>query len=529
LPDDLSLKVDESDTEIQPHWAVAEPDGGWQILVRIEASRVKPEERGAIEGWEASPHQRLERLLRDKEVPIGLMITDEELRFIYAPRGETSGWMCFPLRSLGEVGGRPMLGGLKLLLSCFRLHNDAPNRRLPALLKASRDAQAEVSTKLASLVLGALHELLRDLHAADAEGSRRWRQAGRNISTTVCWLCCFGWSFCYTQKTVIWSRRAPTPPPELFMVKATESERFMLIFSMTRHITPIRWTNGEGLDVLAILAWLRRDELIAGLEKEIDAAADDPQALTDVQRAERFKTCLGNLLEAEREEEAAVLAASFHVIRRADADPRAVLGLSSALPGPKRELFHRRMIEALTRPMPTLRAASTGCTEARRSRLIETTSPHGRTPEGLLIADMRFIANGPDIPEDLLIARDKGDVIFFCGAGGVSRRIVRGSTYQLKPTSASASTALVISSTSPIIKRPLTIVPPPVGWILLSWRRPGCSRPKQAVAAPSCRASRNARTVSGLVRVTADDSDSSERRVLSTAGSRSFLGPAGCP
>jgi N-6 DNA Methylase len=168
LPEDLSLRVDESDTEIAPHWAVVEPDGGWQILVRIEAAGIKPDERGAIEGWEASPHQRLERLLREKEVPTGLLITDEELRFIYAPRGETSGWMCFPLRSLGEVGGRPMLGGLKLLLSSFRLHNDAPNRRLPALLKASRDAQAEVSTKLASQVLGALHELLRGLLAADA-------------------------------------------------------------------------------------------------------------------------------------------------------------------------------------------------------------------------------------------------------------------------------------------------------------------------------------------------------------------------
>ncbi len=33
---------------------------------------------------------------------------------------------------------------------------------------------------------------------------------------------------------------------------------------------------------------------------------------------------------------------------------------------------------------------------------------------------MRFIANGPSIPDDLLIARDAGDVIFFCGAG-VSR------------------------------------------------------------------------------------------------------------
>ncbi|ESZ03683.1 hypothetical protein X736_24515 [Mesorhizobium sp. L2C089B000] len=33
---------------------------------------------------------------------------------------------------------------------------------------------------------------------------------------------------------------------------------------------------------------------------------------------------------------------------------------------------------------------------------------------------MRFLANGPSIPDDLLIARDSGDVIFFCGAG-VSR------------------------------------------------------------------------------------------------------------
>jgi hypothetical protein len=96
-------------------------------------------------------------------------VTDDELRLIHAPRGETSGWLKFPLRPLGDVGGRPMLGGLKLILSSFRLHNDAPERRLPALLKASRDAQAEVSTKLAAQVLGALHELLRGLHAAGTD------------------------------------------------------------------------------------------------------------------------------------------------------------------------------------------------------------------------------------------------------------------------------------------------------------------------------------------------------------------------
>ena len=167
LPADLSVRVEESNTDLTPHWAVTDPDKGWQILVRIEGYGVDPEQRGALEGWEATPHQQLERLLRETSVPAGLLLTDSELRVIYAPRGETSGWLKFPLRSLSEVGGRPMLGGLKLILSSFRLHNDAPDRRLASLLKASRDAQTEVSTKLAAQVLGALQELLRGLHSAD--------------------------------------------------------------------------------------------------------------------------------------------------------------------------------------------------------------------------------------------------------------------------------------------------------------------------------------------------------------------------
>ncbi|MBY5475279.1 N-6 DNA methylase [Rhizobium leguminosarum] len=143
------------------------------MLVRVEAAGVDPDGRGALEGWEATPHQRLERLCKDRGVRTGILVTDSELRLIHAPRGETSGWLRFPLRSLGEVGGRPMLGGLKLLLSSFRLHNDAPERRLPALLQKSRDEQAEVSTKLAAQVLGALHELMRGLHDADRERMER--------------------------------------------------------------------------------------------------------------------------------------------------------------------------------------------------------------------------------------------------------------------------------------------------------------------------------------------------------------------
>jgi hypothetical protein len=188
LPNDLYVKLPEHDTTLSPTWAVRELDASdrpWQLLVRVEPPGIDPDGRGAADGWEATPHQRFERLLRETGVFAGLLVSEKkqvqdgedryspELRLIYAPRGETSGHLTFPLRELGTVAGRPMLGGLKLLLDSFRLFADASDRRLPALLKKSRDAQAAVSTALAEQVLGALHELLRGLDAAEPELIRK--------------------------------------------------------------------------------------------------------------------------------------------------------------------------------------------------------------------------------------------------------------------------------------------------------------------------------------------------------------------
>ncbi|MBR0958381.1 Eco57I restriction-modification methylase domain-containing protein [Bradyrhizobium japonicum] len=175
LPDSLSLRLPEYDTTLSPDWAVLDPSGGeqkWQILVRLEGPGIDPDRRGALDGWEATPHQRFERLLRETGVSAGLMITDKDIRLVYAPKGETSGWLAFPIRSLATVGGRAMLGGLKLMLDRGRLFTDAEDRRLPAVLKKSREAQAAVSTALAEQVLGALHELLRGLNAADPDAIR---------------------------------------------------------------------------------------------------------------------------------------------------------------------------------------------------------------------------------------------------------------------------------------------------------------------------------------------------------------------
>ncbi|HEY5105736.1 MAG TPA: DNA methyltransferase [Caulobacteraceae bacterium] len=178
LPADLVVVLPEQNDRLVPTWAVRELGdcGGWQLLVRVEAPRVAPDARHTFEGWEATPHQRLERLLRETGIAAGLLITqreartgelEPEIRLVYAPRGETSGWQAFPVRPMATVAGRPILGGLKLLLDRGRLFTDRTERRLTALLHASRLAQDTVSEKLSGQVLGALFELLRGLDAAE--------------------------------------------------------------------------------------------------------------------------------------------------------------------------------------------------------------------------------------------------------------------------------------------------------------------------------------------------------------------------
>ena len=90
------------------------------------------------------------------------------LRLIYAPRGETAGWISCPLararpRRRPADARRP-----EALRSAASACSSAqPDLRLRAAPEGSREAQNEVSAKLAGQVLGALHELLRGLHAAD--------------------------------------------------------------------------------------------------------------------------------------------------------------------------------------------------------------------------------------------------------------------------------------------------------------------------------------------------------------------------
>ena len=179
LPDALRIAFPELDVLLEPDWAVLAADDTPQLLVRIEAPDLLLDRRGTLDGWEATAQQRFERLLRETGIGAGVILGAREtgrregatvepiLRLVVAPRGEVSGHMSWPLHALSDVAGRPMLGGLKLLLDAHALFAGPPTHRLPALLAESRAAQADVSTRLAGQVLASLHELLRGLDAAD--------------------------------------------------------------------------------------------------------------------------------------------------------------------------------------------------------------------------------------------------------------------------------------------------------------------------------------------------------------------------
>jgi hypothetical protein len=81
-------------------------------------------------GWQASLQAKFERLLRETGVNAGLLVNGTEIRLVYAPKGESSGHLTFPVQAMTEVPGRLILGALDLLLGEDRLFNVPENQRL---------------------------------------------------------------------------------------------------------------------------------------------------------------------------------------------------------------------------------------------------------------------------------------------------------------------------------------------------------------------------------------------------------------
>jgi N-6 DNA Methylase len=179
VPEGLEVVLSEYNETLRPTYAVPEVEKNnsgesrWLMLIQRVALGLDldetPETDDKDHRWQASPQARFERLLRETSVPIGLLSNGTSLRLVYAPRGETSGHLTFPVQAMTEVAGRPIFAALLMLLSAERLFSLPDKQRLPAILLESRKYQNLVSTKLAEQVLAALYELLRGFQAANEQ------------------------------------------------------------------------------------------------------------------------------------------------------------------------------------------------------------------------------------------------------------------------------------------------------------------------------------------------------------------------
>lgn len=184
-PDDtqfapLTIPLPAFHETLAPTYAVREfqpkdPTRPWMLLVKVLPAGTPLDDVADCDErhWQATPQAKFERLLRETEVPAGLLCNGTQLRLVYAPRGETSGYMTFSVPEMMQVAGRPIFAAFHMLLCVERVFGFGlaypDKQRLTAILADSRKYQNVVSNQLAEQVLAALYELLRGLQAADEQ------------------------------------------------------------------------------------------------------------------------------------------------------------------------------------------------------------------------------------------------------------------------------------------------------------------------------------------------------------------------
>ncbi|HEX2881548.1 MAG TPA: DNA methyltransferase, partial [Polyangiaceae bacterium] len=134
----------------------------WEVPAEVDLD--KPE---TVTGpWLYPAQAKFDRLLRECRVPIGLLSNGRELHLIYAPHGESSGFISFRMEDMASVGGRPIFDAFVMLLGRTRWFGVSEDQQLPALLERSRREQAGVTNELSDQVFEALEELLAGFSAA---------------------------------------------------------------------------------------------------------------------------------------------------------------------------------------------------------------------------------------------------------------------------------------------------------------------------------------------------------------------------
>jgi hypothetical protein len=143
----------------------------WRLLGMISPWGANPTARTDLDGWVASPAERLAALLRARDVPVGLVTDGRWWTLVWAPRGATMATGTWDASLWAEEP--ETLSGLAALIGRPRFLAVSAPDQLPALLTESLARQEEITEALGRQVRRAVELLVGALDAIDADSGRR--------------------------------------------------------------------------------------------------------------------------------------------------------------------------------------------------------------------------------------------------------------------------------------------------------------------------------------------------------------------
>ncbi len=144
--------------------------GPWRLLGMVSPWGAHPLARVTVEGWTASPVERLAALLRARDVPIGVVTDGRWWTLVWAPRGGTVASATWDAALWSEEP--ETLQGFVALLARSRFTAVVPGDRLPAMLVESLARAEEITETLGRQVRDAVETLVGALDVLDAESGR---------------------------------------------------------------------------------------------------------------------------------------------------------------------------------------------------------------------------------------------------------------------------------------------------------------------------------------------------------------------
>lgn len=156
LPPDVRVELADYMQTLSPDRVLMGVDGDKALLVTYTQEALdRPETQTGR--WKASPFTKLDRLLRETRVPLGLLTNGDDWRLVYAAPGLTTSSITWNAATWLDES---------LTLRAFRMLLSDP-ARLQQMASESQQRQADVTDQLGDQVLRALAILVHELDRAD--------------------------------------------------------------------------------------------------------------------------------------------------------------------------------------------------------------------------------------------------------------------------------------------------------------------------------------------------------------------------